>query len=140
MSERIFLVAHPEHRLARCRNVTPADIADEVVLLTELGCSYRSLFEQMLSEAGVRQETVMEFASIEAIKHCTMAGMGLAVLPEIAVASEIARGSLVALPWFKEISVLTLLALHKDKSLSPALSAFLEIARETIKPQENVPR
>ncbi|MNX85801.1 HTH-type transcriptional regulator GltR [compost metagenome] len=140
LSERILLVALPEHRLARRQTVEPSDIAGEVVLHTEAGCTYRNLFEQMLSEAGVRPETVMEFASIEAIKHCTMAGMGVAILPEIAVASEIARGSLVALPWFKEISVMTLLAVHKDKWLSPALSTFLEIARETIKPPEEAIR
>ena len=90
------------------------------------------MFDRVLVEAGVRPEVAIEFTSIEAIKQCAMARMGLAVLPEMAVAAEVAQGRLVALNWFdEELVVVTQMALHKDKWLSPALSAFAGMVRET---------
>lgn len=41
----------------------------------------------------------MEFNSAEAIKQCAKIGMGIAILPEMAVIGEMDRGELVPLPW-----------------------------------------
>lgn len=62
-----------------------------------------------------------------------MAGMGVAVLSAVAVAEEVSGGQLVALPWCgPDLSVVTQLAWHKDKWLSPALRAFLQVTREML--------
>jgi len=98
--EELILLSHPDHPLSRKTNVTPYDLADgEVLLLTEAGCSYRGLFEQTLLAAEVRPDTVLEFGSVEAIKQCAMAGMGITVLPRVAVQAELAAGRLAPLAW-----------------------------------------
>lgn len=126
VAEPIRLVVHPDHPLARARCVAPADLAGETILHMERGTAYRERFDQALAEAGVRPEVAIEFSSIEAIKQCAIARMGLAVLPDLAVAGELARGELVALRWHdRAFAVVTYVAWHKDKWRSPALEAFL---------------
>jgi DNA-binding transcriptional LysR family regulator len=77
----------------------------------------------------VRPEVAIEFTSIEAIKQSAIAGMGLAVLPEIAVEAEVAQGKLAVLPFTPAFTVDTQMVWHKDKWLSPALEAFLAMVR-----------
>jgi DNA-binding transcriptional LysR family regulator len=131
VTEPIRVLVNPDHPLARLGVVTPADLAGETILHTEAGCTYRMLFDRQLAEAGVRPEVAIEFTSLEAIKQSAIAGMGIAVLPEIAVEAELALGRLVALKWHREdLSVLTQVAVHKDKWLSPTLAALLELVHE----------
>jgi DNA-binding transcriptional LysR family regulator len=129
-TDPIRVLARPDHPLTRLARVTPHDLAGEVVLHTEASCTYRQLFDRILAEAGVRPEVAVEWASLEAIKHSALAGMGLAVLPEMAVAAEVAAGTLVILPFEPAFTVDTQMVWHKDKWLSPALGAFLALAEE----------
>lgn len=133
VSEPLLILAYPDHPLARLPRVGPADLAGESVVVMEAGCSYRELFERTLAEENVYPVTTLEFGSIEAIKQCIMAGMGITILPEVTVAAELAQGRLVALPWTgPDYELVTQLAWHKDKWLSPALRAFLELTRATL--------
>jgi DNA-binding transcriptional LysR family regulator len=132
--ERIFVLTSPEHSLTRCASVSLADLAGETLLLTEAGCAYRLLFERALHQLGVRLGMILEFHSVEAIKQCTMSGLGVAVLPEVAVRAEVDQGRLAVLPFTdQEFTMLTLLAWHKDKWLSPALRAFLAVTRQILR-------
>lgn len=136
--EPIFVVTYPDHPLANCGQVKLTDFRAETMLLTEAGCAYRALFERSLQKAGVRPGTILEFHSVEAIKACTMSGMGLAVLPEVAVKAELAAGRLIVLPCTEAVLTMsTCLAWHKDKWLSPALRAFIQLTREVLC-EENV--
>lgn len=134
VKERLFLLAHPEHPMARCTSVQPDDLRHEAFLLTEAGCSYRMMFEDVLAASGVYLSETMEFNSVEAIKQCAMAGLGIAVLPEIAVKLEIEQERLVALPWNPpNFHMFTQVIWHKNAWLSPALNAFIEMSRETLR-------
>jgi len=131
--EPLRLVAPPRHPLASARRVRLRDLQDEPLLLTEPGCTYRRLFEDALTEAGVRVTGAMEFHSVEAIKQCTMAGVGIAMLPTVAVAREVRLGRLKALrcPELR-LSVSTCLVWHRDKWLSAAARAFIDLCREML--------
>ena len=61
------------------------DLKHETLLLTEAGCSYRNMFEESLNALGIYSLDKIEFASIEAIKQCVVAGLGVALLPEMVV-------------------------------------------------------
>lgn len=131
--EKIFLIAHPDHPLATRAQVNPIDLFGETILATEKGCSYRRIFENSLSEAKSFPGSSIEFSSIEGIKQCVIAGLGIAVLPEMTVIKEIMKGQIVALNWIQsDFNICTQLAWHKDKWLSPALKAFISVAKETI--------
>lgn len=133
VEEPLLVVGPPDHALALSGAVAPADLAEEQILLSEAGCSYRHLFERRLAEAGVEPADVLELDSVEAIKQCVAAGMGVAILPAVTVAAELERGEISALAWEgPELGVLTQVAWHKDKWLSPALEAFLSMSRDVL--------
>lgn len=133
IKEHILIVSSPNHHLTKMSKVLPADLNGETILTTEKGCDYRQMFEQMLSSNGVHAGTKIEFTSIEAIKECVIAGLGIAVLPEMTVEKEIEKGAIAVLPWGgQDFSIETQIAWHKDKWISPALKVFIEIARDTL--------
>lgn len=133
MSEPVHVLVAPEHRLTSAERVEPYDLAGEPLLLTEAGCAYRRLFLRTLEESGAQPNLTIEFSSVEAIKQCAMAGMGIAVLPAVAVATEVNAGRLVPLQWLaSDLRVTTQVLRHREKWLSPAIEAFLDAARATL--------
>ncbi len=132
MREPMLVLARPDHALVQREQVNPTDLEGETILVTEPGCSYRTMFEQALTAAGLRHPKV-EFASVEAIKQCVIAGLGVTLLPEMAVKDELSRGLLSAVPWVgPEFPVVTQMCWHKDKWMSPALRAFIEVTKEVL--------
>jgi DNA-binding transcriptional LysR family regulator len=95
-------------------------------------CAYRGRFERQLSEGGVVPGETLEFQSIEAIKRCVSAGMGVTVLPTVTVEAELAAGTLSELGWQEPILVGTLMAWNEARWTSPAMRAFLRTAREVL--------
>ena len=82
---------------------------------------------------NVRPGNVTEFSSVEAIKQCATAGMGIGLLPEIVVAAELNRKQLKSLRWVgPNMDIATHIVWHKDKWLSPGMLAFLELLKEKI--------
>lgn len=135
MEEEVSVVAPPAHALAVPSLVGPSDLGGETVLLPEApqsGCAYRGRFERQLAEGGIVPRETLEFQSIEAIKRCVGAGMGITVLPTVAVEAELAGGDLSELGWQEPIRVGTLMAWNQARWASPALRAFLKTAREVL--------
>lgn len=133
LEERISVIAPSSHALASSALVYPRDLSGETVLLPEApesGCAYRGQFEYQLGVAGVVPSEKLEFQSIEAVKQCVAAGMGLSVLPSVAVDSELEGGNLAALRWEESFEVKTQMVWHGKRWRSPALRAFLEASSE----------
>jgi DNA-binding transcriptional LysR family regulator len=133
VAENVSVVAPTSHALASSSAVLAHDLQGETVLLPEApesGCAYRRQFERQLGSAGVVPPKKMEFQSIEAVKQCVAAGMGVSVLPSVAVDAELKAGTLAALRWSEPFEVLTQMSWHEARWMSPALRAFLEAARE----------
>ncbi len=133
VAEEVTVIAPASHALASAPAVLPQDLRGETVLLPEApesGCAYRGQFERQLGSAGVVPPETMEFQSIEAVKQCVAAGMGVSVLPSVAVSTELKASTLTALQWGEPFEVFTQMSWHEDRWKSPALRAFLEAARE----------
>jgi DNA-binding transcriptional LysR family regulator len=132
--ESVVLVGSPTHPLASKKAIRTRDLAGEMILLSKVDCSYRRIFEQVLDQQTVPVSKV-ETYSVEVIKRSVMEGVGLTVLPEIAVAEEVAQGTLVVLPWDEAaIEVATLMIWYRDKWLSPSLRAFMAVTRRLLAP------
>lgn len=126
-TERICLFTESAHPLVNNRAVKPVDLSGQTLLLTEAGCGYRAKFESALALQNVRP-SIIELSSIEAMKQCVRVGMGLAVLPAIVIARELRQGQFKALPWAgSPLDIESHVIWHKDKWVSPAMAAFLEI-------------
>jgi DNA-binding transcriptional LysR family regulator len=76
-TEDIYLFSTPDHPLSKGKKVYPKDLTNQTLLLTETGCGYRMMLEMQLASEQVRPESITEFSSIEAIKQCVAAGMGI---------------------------------------------------------------
>ena len=134
-TEDIYLFSTPDHPLSKVRKVYPKNLADQTLLLTEAGCGYRKMLDMQLASAKVRPQNVTEFSSIEAIKQCVNAGMGLGFLPEIVIARELKKRQFATLNWQgPKMSIATSIVWHKDKWMSPGMQAFLDVLK--IKLQE----
>jgi DNA-binding transcriptional LysR family regulator len=132
-TERVFLLCEPAHPLAARATVKPADLAGQSLLLTESGCSYRAKLDRTLALQNIRPGNITEFSSVEAIKQCVMAGMGLALLPAIVVARELRQNQFRALHWAgPSLDIATHLLWHKDKWISPAMAAFIELSKDKL--------
>ncbi|HUW63803.1 MAG TPA: LysR family transcriptional regulator [Spirochaetia bacterium] len=129
--EQIILVSATSHPLTGKIPVRVGDMEGVPLVLCAEGCGYRMVFESILREAGIRPGPVLEFGSIEAIKKCVIQQMGITVLPRMAVQGELGRGELTDLQWQgPDLDTNALVVYHKDKWISPALSAFLQMSRE----------
>lgn len=136
LSEPIVVLSGPDHPLAKKSSVTPVDMNDEHLILTDKGLSnscYRVVFEEILNKAGVQPKVILEYGSVEAIKKCVISGLGITVLPLITVQEELKRQELVVLHWHGlEFNMITQIVYHKNKWLSPPMLAFIDLVREIL--------
>ncbi|MFD8394203.1 LysR family transcriptional regulator [Streptomyces sp. NPDC059680] len=131
--EPLALVAAPGHALSGSP-VTTAALTDQPLLATEPGCAYRDLFERELRSFG--DVEFREFGTIEATKRAAAAGLGIALLPEVTVAAELAEGSLVRLDWEPPFTLRTQLAWRAGKRLPAHARLFAEQARRLVAEQD----
>jgi DNA-binding transcriptional LysR family regulator len=128
-TEDVYLFTTPDHPLASAKRVLPRDLLSETLLLTEAGCGYRKKLDMQLAAANVRPQHITEFSSVEAIKQCVNAGMGIGLLPEIVIACELRKKEFALVNWHKPMSIATHIVWHRDKWLSPGMEAFLGLVK-----------
>jgi DNA-binding transcriptional LysR family regulator len=123
----LVVCAPPGHALARRRRLRPEDFRETNWVLREPGSATRALSEQVLAQLPPPRSR-LELSQTEAIKQAVTAGLGIALLPELAVAEAIAARRLVALhapflqPYLRrKLSLL----LHRRKYRGAVLEAFL---------------
>ncbi len=119
------VIAPPSHPLASKRRIAIGQLADETLLMREVGSGTRILTERLLSEAGVGSRNFMEISSNETIKQAVMAGLGIALISGHTIAAEIESHRLIILDvvglpvmrkWY--------LVRHADKRLLPPAAAL----------------
>jgi DNA-binding transcriptional LysR family regulator len=81
------LVLHPEHRLARRKNITMADLRDEDWLFPTLGpdSPTQKLFTAACAAAGYEPRIVFRVNDCEMFQALVAAGVGLGFLPRLAL-------------------------------------------------------
>lgn len=131
--EPMVLLAAPGHPLGTRKDIGPEDMEGQSLILTENGCTYRTAFTNMLSDAGVKPRSVLEAGSIQAIKQLTGDGLGISLLPQIAASDEVRQGALVSLDWTgPDFDMMTQVVYHKDKWISPAMRIFLDLLKKKL--------
>lgn len=132
-TEKIVLAASPDHPLTQRKALRAIDLRGESLLLTEVGCAYRKKLDRVLAAAGAKPDSITEFASVEAIKQCAVLGMGIALLPEIVVAGELAKRRLRALSWSgPRLDIGLHIVWHRDRWRTPAMDGFLSTVTESL--------
>lgn len=112
------------------RPLTLADLSERVLVVREPGTVNRRQVDRELERAGVEPAARLEAFSLEAVKRCVEAGLGVAIVPEIAVARELRIGALRELPMRRPVLELDFcLAWRRGEQPGPAVAALLEELR-----------
>lgn len=131
--EQMLLLTAPLNSLINKEVIYPKDIENEPLILTELGCSYRAVFENILRSHNIKPNLILETGSVQAIKQFTMSGLGTTLLPKVAVEEELSQGKMIILNWSgPDFGIVSQVLYHKDKWLSPALKAFLKLSKDML--------
>lgn len=131
--EAVVMVSSPQHRLARQKQVKVKDLQGQAFVFTDSGSNYRMTLEEIMSKAGVQPRTVLEIGQLEILKQFVIGDLGIAILPLIAVQTEIAAGLLSSLPWQgRDLTTNTFLVYHKEKWHSHAIRAFIKLVHERL--------
>ncbi|MEU6009576.1 LysR family transcriptional regulator [Streptomyces sp. NPDC047453] len=141
LGERLVLIAAPGHPLAALDQVSPGDLKGCRILLREPGSQTRELQEQALAEWELTEVSRGEVWGPEAVKQCVAAGLGLALISEHAVVDDVRAGTLTVLPVDPAPRSRPVnLVRRRDRLLSPAERAFIELLRSVGQWPRELPR
>jgi DNA-binding transcriptional LysR family regulator len=130
MSDLLVGVVGRTHPFARRRSITVRELAGQPLILREKGSSPRGVVDEILTRHGVVPTVIMESASTSAIKRFVENGVGMAILSQEVVRKELQDKTLRQVLFTDaEIAYHFYLIRHKDRWVSRALSAFVELAR-----------
>ena len=121
-------VAAAHSPLAARRSVPPDEFCREPFVARQTATGEASLAERTLASRGLAVTPVLTVDSTEAIKQAVMAGVGVALVSRLAVATEVAAGRLA------RVAVRGLSVRHpvyhvrrRDHAPSPAAAAFVRL-------------
>ena len=101
--EEPFVVAAPAtHRFAKQASVRPSELTGETLLLLEDGHCLRDQALEVCSRIDVREDADFRATSLETLRQMVGAGLGVTLLPQLAVEGPFAASKqLVAVPFSK---------------------------------------
>jgi DNA-binding transcriptional LysR family regulator len=128
LDELIFVVP-PTHPLATESQVSIRQLGAESFVAHIVSSPYREKVIQAFRRHKTPLHMDIELPTLQAIKRFVAMGNGVALLPEISVEDELARGELVRVP-VRELRLHRKLRLvyRKSASISHAAQAFLKVA------------
>lgn len=131
ISDVLVGVVAPLHPWARKKSIRLKDLDGEPLILREHGSSPRRILEAIFDERKVHPRIILESASTPVIKKTVESGIGMAILSQQVVKEELRSQRLTKLSIRDaEIVYRFYLVYHKDKYLSRALKAFMDMAIE----------
>jgi DNA-binding transcriptional LysR family regulator len=137
--DEVVLIAPKNHSLAARESVKFPEVLQHSLLLPKQG-RQRELIEDLFRSYDVNPRVAMEVESSELLKRLIVAGLGLGFLPRSNVAIDEKAGTLQVLK-LEGVRINRELALvyRKDKNLTRAAHAFLEIATGRARPHTPAP-
>jgi DNA-binding transcriptional LysR family regulator len=121
------VVVRDDHRLARAQaGVVARDLAGLPILTYERSRT-QSFIEGAIRAAGVELDVVSRFTDTHSVLSFVEAGLGVGLLPRLAVESDLAP-ALRALPLDDQPRRLIGLAWHRERKLGAAAERFIECA------------
>lgn len=131
--ETVLFVASAEHPCTKENDLTLSQVISRPLILTERDASYRFILEQFLAAYNMEVHPFLESGSTDFIIKMLLSNLGISFLPEFTVRQEISSGRLAAIP-VKDfhLQVWRQIVYHKDKWVTPEMSAFLKLAKEQL--------
>jgi len=127
--DELIFVVPPQHPLASARQVSIRQLGAESFVAHIVSSPYRNKVIQAFKRYKTPLNMDIELPTLQAIKRFVAMGNGVALVPEISVEGELARGELIHIP-VRELKLHRKLRMiyRKSASLSHASRAFLKVA------------
>lgn len=138
MTEEVFLIAPPGHRLADRPGIRLIEAKDERFISMNAGIGFRSLTDAFCREAGFKPNTAFEGDDPDVIGELVEQGMGIAFIPALYL-KRITRPNLVRLRIIDPVCQRTIgLGLSKSRYLSQAARHFQQFVEDHFAKQSSV--
>jgi DNA-binding transcriptional LysR family regulator len=132
IEDELVLVSNNSHELVGQGSVTVEQLGDHPFIFFDRNSSYYSLAQGIFRQHGVVPRTQMELDSMEATKKMVEEGLGIAMLPKVALERELKDGTL------REIEIKDMpnptrqiaLISRRSRPLGPVAQAFVDIVTE----------
>ena len=129
LNNPIIAVAPAEHPLCHAATLSLQDLTSYPLLVREPGSGTRKAAEDYLRQKRAHFTQTIQVASLDALRECVVAGLGLALLPRRG-ASGAGRRPAAELP-VAELPLYRSWCVHpRGKRLSPVAQAFFAFLRE----------
>lgn len=126
--DEMVLIAPRGHPWARRDRADLDELRGAPLLRREAGSATQALVDNALGQAGLAMGVAAELGSTEALKEAVLGGLGVAWVPRLAVARELAGGDLaaVSVPGLDVRRTLSLISPLR-RNQSPASRAFIAL-------------
>jgi DNA-binding transcriptional LysR family regulator len=129
--EPLVLICHPQHPLAKNKNIRLKAISGQKFISFEPDIPTRKALDRILKEHSVQVQHVMEFDNIETVKRAVEIDAGIAIVPQGTVTQEVTKQTLAQVMLDDGEFYRPLAALYKrNKVLSPAMKQFLAVLKD----------
>jgi len=129
------VICHPNHQLARRKEIFLKDLEQYTCVLLDQNCSSRRILDEACEKEKVKLTIAMELSSIEVVKSFVSINSGISIVPEVSIREEVRAGRLVSLGVkdFKlERQTKMGIIYRKDRYLSIAAQKFLKMLKENL--------
>ena len=129
-SDELVLLAPPSHALARRRQVTMEEVAQEPIVAHNDPSPARERVLRLFEQKHIPLRMVIALPSLDGIKRAVELKLGVALLPRRCAITEIASGRLAAIPVTGVSRRRQVMIVCRKAHRSHAAEAFLNVAQE----------
>jgi DNA-binding transcriptional LysR family regulator len=94
MQDELFIVSSIHHLLAKKKDVTMADLQDQLWVTREIGSGTGQYLNHVIRSNGLRVKSLLTISSNQGIKETLMNGMGLSLLSHSVIERDVEHGNL----------------------------------------------
>ncbi len=134
LEEKLMLVCSPALR-ERIERQGWGSLSDTAFISFGEQCIYHAYGRDVMQAAKVVLGDQLSFSSVELIKQTVSCGIGIAFVPESNVRTEIADGTLLPLPYDRQLTMTHGVITRKGREPNSAAQAFLQQLTDYFKKQ-----
>lgn len=134
VQDPFIAIAPPNHPIVRRRSLTLQEFCDAGLIVRETGAQTRSFVERALAARGMSIRPAIALGSTEAIKRAVAAGLGVAIVPRMAMGLELAAKK-IARVQVKDLSIRRPLFEYtlRGRTAGKAQQAFMCVVKHAIR-------
>ncbi|ANS70535.1 transcriptional regulator, LysR family [Streptomyces lincolnensis] len=133
--EPLVLVAGPDHPLTASDHVCAEDLRGATLVRSDQYAAYHRRFEQAIGVSRPAELRLFALDSFDAVKRSVANGIGVALVPEVAVEKDLLSGDLRRVAWTPPFETCTQVAWRRNNPRNPALDVLVQAAARVVEEQ-----